>query len=501
MVKRLLMALVALVLVGVLAACAAPLTAEEEPTPTPIPTPVVPEKPVYEVRRGEVIDSVDFLCRVSPVREEELFFKMNGRVATVSVEKGQEVKAGDILAELENQDIVNQVEQSRLDLEKAQIALQQAETAVADRLAAAQANLEIARVKLEQAQQQQQFAVAQAQMDLENAQIRLNQALASDPSISVKEAENALAAAEGNLRQAQIAYADAAQDPQRSAAAQEAYRSALLAYELAQAKYEAALAAATNASFNIELLRNAVETASLNLQRAQQGIDPLLEQNVRNAETEVARLEAGVDPALEKNVDSAQLRLDRLVAQLDSARIVAPFDGMVTGVLAFEGREATAYKAVIVIAEPGAVELSCDVTSSVMDKLSEGMETSIIFSDTPGETLAGAIRRLPYPYGGGGVRTDSAQQADMSTRIEFTNTKGRDLQVGQLGKVTVVIERHADTLYLPPAAIRTFEGRRFVVVQDEGGAQRRLDVKIGITSADRVEILEGVEEGQVVVGP
>jgi len=189
------------------------------------------------------------------------------------------------------------------------------------------------------------------------------------------------------------------------------------------------------------------------------------------------------------------------VAQLDSARIIAPFDGTVTGVLAFEGREATAYKAVIVIAEPGAVELSCDVTSSVMDKLAEGMETSIIFSDTPGETLTGSIRRLPYPYGGGGVRTDSTQQADMSTRIEFTDTKGRDLQVGQLGKVTVVIERHTDTLYLPPAAIRTFEGRRFVVVQDEGGAQRRLDVKIGITSADRVEILEGVDEGQVVVGP
>jgi multidrug efflux pump subunit AcrA (membrane-fusion protein) len=39
-----------------------------------------------------------------------------------------------------------------------------------------------------------------------------------------------------------------------------------------------------------------------------------------------------------------------------------------------------------------------------------------------------------------------------------------------------------------------------VVVQDSD-TQRRVDVKIGITSDDRVEILEGLEEGQVVIAP
>jgi multidrug efflux pump subunit AcrA (membrane-fusion protein) len=54
-------------------------------------------------------------------------------------------------------------------------------------------------------------------------------------------------------------------------------------------------------------------------------------------------------------------------------------------------------------------------------------------------------------------------------------------------------------LWLPPQAIRTFEGRKFVVVQ-EGDAQRRVDVKIGVEGEDRVEIVEGLNEGQVVVG-
>jgi len=47
--------------------------------------------------------------------------------------------------------------------------------------------------------------------------------------------------------------------------------------------------------------------------------------------------------------------------------------------------------------------------------------------------------------------------------------------------------------------VRTFEGRRFVVIKD-GDRQRRQDVRLGIVSSERVEILEGLNEGDIVVG-
>ena len=49
-------------------------------------------------------------------------------------------------------------------------------------------------------------------------------------------------------------------------------------------------------------------------------------------------------------------------------------------------------------------------------------------------------------------------------------------------------------------AVRNFQGRNFVVIQG-GDTQRRVDVQLGIQSDNRVEILEGVTEGDVVVGP
>ncbi|MHB0875284.1 MAG: efflux RND transporter periplasmic adaptor subunit [Anaerolineae bacterium] len=504
MSKRLGLIVAVLVLVSSVVGCAPPLTEAEEATPTPFPTPVVPEKPVYEVQRGPIDSSKDFLCRVAPVREQELFFKMDGRVATVNVEKGDTVSAGDVLAELEVDDIINQSEAARVDLEKAQLVLEQAEADVAEALAEAERNLQIAEIKLTQAQQDQVYAVQQAEINLDNARIALARAETTDPQDAVRDAEGDLELARIALQNAQVAYTEAQQTPGSSSDAAEAYQRALIDYQKAETAYNQAVENAGKPNYDLALLQNSVREAELSLQQAQSGVDPLLQENVESARIQVERLQQGVDPLLQKNVETAQLGLDRINKSVDSARVVAPFDGEITGVTAFEGREATAYKAVVVIAEPGALELSCDLTSSVLDVLQEGMIAGIVFSDYPSDRLTGTVRLLPYPYGTGTVASSSSAAAaeDKSTRISIDDLQGIDLEPGQLAKVNVVLESKPDVLMLPIQAIRTFEGRRFVVVQEADGTQRRVDVKVGITSADQdVEITEGVEEGWIVVGP
>jgi multidrug efflux pump subunit AcrA (membrane-fusion protein) len=501
--KRLGLIVAVFVLVSFVAGCAPPLTEAEEPTPTPLPTPVVPEKAVYEVRLDSIEDSKDFLCRVAPVQEQDLSFKMDGRVAKVEVEKGDTVKAGDVLAELEVADITNQAAAAQVDLEKAQLALDQAKRDVDDDLVKAQSDLQIAMVKLEQAQSDQQYAVQSAEIALDNARINLAQAQSVDPQDGVRAAQGDLEVARIALQNAQVAYTEAQQTPGSSSDAAEAYQRALVDYDKVQTAYNQAVDAANKPNYDLALLQNNVREAELALEQAQAGVDPLLQQNVDAAQAAVARLQQGVDPLLEKNVETAQLALDRINQSVDAARIIAPFDGQITGVTAFEGREATAYKTAIVIAVPGDVELSCDLTSTVLDVLQEGMKAGIVFSDYPSDRLEGTVRLLPYPYGTGTVTSSTGSATeDKSTRIAIDDMKGLELESGQLAKVNVVLQHKDDVLILPAQAIRTFEGRRFVVVQDTDGTQRRVDVKVGITSNDGdVEIKEGVEAGWVIVGP
>jgi macrolide-specific efflux system membrane fusion protein len=66
--------------------------------------------------------------------------------------------------------------------------------------------------------------------------------------------------------------------------------------------------------------------------------------------------------------------------------------------------------------------------------------------------------------------------------------------------VSVEADRHSDVLFLPPAAVRQFAGRTFVVMQD-GDKQRRVDVTVGLQNDTQVEIESGLHLGDVVIAP
>ena len=56
-------------------------------------------------------------------------------------------------------------------------------------------------------------------------------------------------------------------------------------------------------------------------------------------------------------------------------------------------------------------------------------------------------------------------------------------------------------LWIPPQGLRTFRARSFVVVKNGDGTESRRDVKTGLQSTDRVEIMDGLKEGDIVVAP
>ena len=108
------------------------------------------------------------------------------------------------------------------------------------------------------------------------------------------------------------------------------------------------------------------------------------------------------------------------------------------------------------------------------------------------------IRLMPAPYGSGG--SGAVQEQDRTTRFKILDLKGQEVEAGvTIVKIRIVLEHKDNVLWLPPEAVRSFEGRRFVVVR-EGDRERRVTVKTGIETEDKIEILEGLKEGDVIVG-
>jgi multidrug efflux pump subunit AcrA (membrane-fusion protein) len=126
------------------------------------------------------------------------------------------------------------------------------------------------------------------------------------------------------------------------------------------------------------------------------------------------------------------------------------------------------------------------------------MPVSMVLPNRPGNEVLGSVRRLPYSIAGGAV---NVPDQDSGTRISVDSSMvNTEFSPGDLVRCTVTLERKEDAIWLPAQAIRTFEGRRFVVVK-EGTAQQRVDVRLGIEGDGRIEIIEGLSEGQIVVSP
>jgi RND family efflux transporter MFP subunit len=430
-----------------------------QPTPTFFPTPVVSEAPTYTVERGTVVKTLDFRGRVSPVTEQDLFFETDGYVRVVHVAQGDLVETGDLLAELEIGDLENQLAQTKVVLQTAEL-------------------------KLSQAKQENADALAEARITLDKAKLQLAQTEAQDVYGDVTIARVSLTQAEGAVTDAEREYQESLErhedwgewgEPQERV---DAYARALDQARdnltTAQARYGQAVTASKNHTFTVQLQAKEVELAGLR----------------------VTKLERGVDLLLAQEVEKARLDLQRIEGQIEDARLVAPFDGRVLSLSVREGNLATAYKTVLVLGDPGALEITADLGADELSQMTVGQTATIRLLNRPEQEYTGYVRQLPYPYGGGAGGQDND---DTATRIALDDPNVA-LELGELASASIFLEQKENVLWLPPQAIRSYQGRDFVVVRD-GDVQRRVVVRLGLESEERVEIEDGVQEGQIVIGP
>jgi RND family efflux transporter MFP subunit len=440
-------------------------------TPTPAPTPVVAQKPTYTVQRGEVTKTLRLTGRATPVKQQDLFFRADGRVREVYVQRGDVVKSGDILARLdEPEKFVAEVAKAELDVEQARYDLEELRASAPLKAAEAQVALVEAELKLVEARGQ-----------------ALGLRFRPDTNdLRVQKARADYAIAEKKLKEAQKDWEQVDQrketNPRRLIAL-----NALLD----------ALKEATAAQNLLRLLTEdtpTIEIADANANLA------LAEAKYAAAQEAWERLKDGPDPQelrlAEAKVAEAQARLAIARKDLANIELRAPFDGEVTSISLAAGGAVTAFRTVLTLADPSELEITAFPTPDELSDLGVGQRAELQLNSRPGEELAAEVVQVPFlDLSGEQVEGNHQDQAVHLCLLKA----GTPLTLGEVASITIQIETRRDVLWLPVAALRTFQGREFVFLE-ENGLQRRADVVLGLRSSERVEILEGLQEGQIVVG-
>ena len=122
--------------------------------------------------------------------------------------------------------------------------------------------------------------------------------------------------------------------------------------------------------------------------------------------------------------------------------------------------------------------------------LEYGQRTVMRIPSLPGYTFEGTVERVND--------TISYKTRTLSVRLRFV-TLNPLLRKSMFADVTIYAQPHKNVLWVPAdAVIRTGDGARVIVVHDNGHYQP-VDVRAGIVSDGRVEILSGLQGGETVV--
>jgi multidrug efflux pump subunit AcrA (membrane-fusion protein) len=448
MLHRFQLLTLSLLAILILSACATEEadTAQIEATSTPRPTAPAVARPTYIVQRGDVQETLEFSGRWQPRDQLPLAFETSGTIRQVNVRRGDTVSAGDLLADYQIGDLENQLASLRLDLEAAQS-------------------------QLESGAEGELNSVVNAEIALANARLRLAETRASSPWTQVASARQQLDDARRDLDEAQRAYDEARSHPDRdpsvATSAYQALQDAESRVRSAEISYWSAAQSFNNFEFNIASQENAVLEAELRLEQARSG--------------------AG-NPDAQQSVRSTQLRIDQLLEEIDAASLYAPIDGEVLEVTIQPGDTVEAFNTVIVIGRPQPREIIASLPFGDAQRLSVNLIGVCQIINEPDSAVQCAVRQVPL----------TARDADQTTRIaaDFAT----EVPANTLIEVAMPLQIRRDVLWLPPVAIRRFQNRTFVVLETPDGPAVA-DVQIGLETPERVEIISGVEEGDIVQGP
>jgi RND family efflux transporter MFP subunit len=192
------------------------------------------------------------------------------------------------------------------------------------------------------------------------------------------------------------------------------------------------------------------------------------------------------------SVKVARADARRAMALRDYAKIVAPYDGVVTrrnvdvGDLTQPGSHG---EPLFIVVRDDLVRLTVSVPEMIATEVDPGDRVEIRLQALRGLNLEGRVTRTSW--------TLDAKNRTLRTEIDLPNPNGK-LRPGLYANVTVIAEEHRDVLTVPSSALVKDQSRACCVVVSDGKALRKF-VIVGMEDGTRTEIVSGLDANDKVV--
>ncbi len=412
------------------------------------------------VKKGDLSSTVGATGNVYTRQTVSLSWKTSGIVSKVGVTKGQEITAGTVLAELDENSLPDSAFTAASDLAKAQKTLDDLLNSNTDR-----ANAEL--------------ALLEAEGTLVSAQ------KASQSKLYQRASQSTIDTARANMIQAQAALdqaADAYNKNKNRSSDDVQYAAALSRFAAAQQTFD-------NAQMNYEYVQ--ALPSALAVQKASAEVD-VAQAAYQDAKRAWERVKDGPNAA---DVAAAEANVAAAQAVIDQAHIDAPISGTITAIDTQVGDLVSAGDSAFQIDDLSHLYVDISVSEVDINQVKMEQPVEITFDAIPDKTYTGTVTDIATM----GITSSGA--VNFYVTVEITD-KDSLIRAGMTASANIVVTQKTGVLLVPSSAIRTVNSQQVVYVM-QNNLIRSVVITTGDTDTSSTEVVSGnlIEGDMIVLNP
>lgn len=204
------------------------------------------------------------------------------------------------------------------------------------------------------------------------------------------------------------------------------------------------------------------------------------------------------NPSIVEQIKSAQGELDvinkkikSLKSNLNNLYIYANLDGVVLDIKGEVGASVTASSPIVTIGNEGKVYMDVLLPQTDIIDIEEGQEVKVTFETYPDDEVKGVVDEKSY------VSLEQGADVEYKVKAEL-DTKELKIYQGMTGEITFIIKNKENVIQIPNKAIKIKDNKQIVKVK-ENDQTKEVEIKTGFSDGKVTEVLEGLQEGQIVI--
>jgi HlyD family secretion protein len=208
-----------------------------------------------------------------------------------------------------------------------------------------------------------------------------------------------------------------------------------------------------------------------------------------DAQREVERLKDGPNA---DDVAAAKARVAAVQATLNQARIVAPFDGVITSAEPQPGDLVTTGKTAFRVDDLSHLLVDLQISEVDINSVEVGQPVTLVFDAVQGKTYNGKVVKVNQ------AGDATAGAVNFIVTVELTDADEL-VKPGMTAAVTITVKEITAALLVPNRAVRVVDGQRVVYVL-KNGQPVAVNIRLGATSDTTSEVVGGnLQEGDMIV--